>query len=160
MPEQFGHMPPGIAARPSRIDRRVIQRAVAADEHFVERRAADDLGAFGYGRLSVSHTPTTYHGVGNFEGASGLVAGARFQALFNAYLLWCFLGWVGAHRIYLKSPLSATIQTVLLLLGATLFLQDANRAAGLWLMSAHGLWRLADLFLIPGLVRDSAEIEA
>ncbi|MBU6269344.1 MAG: TM2 domain-containing protein [Sphingomonadales bacterium] len=103
--------------------------------------------------------PSTYHGSGNFDAPSGLVIGERARALLNAYLLWFFLGWVGAHRIFLKSPLSATIQAVLLLLGTTLVLQHTNRAAGLWLIAAHCLWRLADLFLIPELVRASAEIE-
>jgi len=101
-----------------------------------------------------------YHGQGNFSAPSAYALGGRFRALLNAYLLWFFLGWVGGHRVFLKAPLSATIQAVLLCLGVALWFQGpANHPVALLLMALHAGWRIADLWLIPELVRQSAEID-
>ncbi|MGQ3673812.1 TM2 domain-containing protein [Xanthobacter sp. TB0136] len=56
-------------------------------------------------------------------------------SMLLAYVFWFFLGLLGAHRFYLGRPGSAVLQiiTCLLLVGV--------------------LWVLADLFLIPGMVR-------
>ena len=64
----------------------------------------------------------------------------------TAYLLWLFLGGLGAHRFYLGKPFSAII-----LLLCTLFIS--------WwtLFLPTGLFLLIDLFLIPGMVRQHTE---
>ena len=49
------------------------------------------------------------------------------------YVLWFFIGWLGAHRFYLGRPVSAI-----------LFIITAG---------GFGIWWLIDAFLIPGMVR-------
>lgn len=56
-----------------------------------------------------------------------------------AYLLWFFLGGLGAHRFYMGKPISG-----LILLIITLF------AGWFTLFLVTGLWLLVDLFLISG----------
>jgi TM2 domain-containing membrane protein YozV len=53
-----------------------------------------------------------------------------------AYLLWFFLGILGAHRFYLRRPGTALLQLLLNLL-----------IIGI-------VWTVIDAFLIPGMVRD------
>lgn len=60
-------------------------------------------------------------------------------------MLWFFLGGLGAHRFYLGRTGSAIAQLALGLL--------AFPTAFITLLPL-GLWLLADLFLIPGIVRD------
>ena len=76
----------------------------------------------------------------------------RQQLLFEAnrkstgvaYLLWLFLGGLGAHRFYLGRTGSAVGQLLLLLLGwIPLF-------AGWFVL---GIWLLVDAFLIPDMIR-------
>ncbi len=55
------------------------------------------------------------------------------KSTFVAYLLWFFLGGLGAHRFYLGRPISA-ILFILTLGGRT-------------------IWWIIDLFLIPGMVQ-------
>ena len=77
----------------------------------------------------------------------------RDQLLYEAnrksagvsYLLWFFLGGLGAHRFYLGQTGTAVAQLLLTLLG--------------WLplvlgWAVLGIWLLVDAFLIPGMVRD------
>lgn len=53
-----------------------------------------------------------------------------------AYFLWFFLGVFGVHRFYLGRPVSAIVQLLLCLI-----------VIGL-------VWWVADLFLIPGMIRE------
>lgn len=60
-----------------------------------------------------------------------------------AYLLWFFLGGLGAHRLYLGQTGTGIAQLLLGLLGwIPLFLG--------WLVL--GIWWVVDAFLIPGIV--------
>jgi len=71
-----------------------------------------------------------------------------------AYLLWFFLGSVAGHRLYLGRYVSAGLQSVLGLIAfSALFASPYNIA--LWgpLFLTFGMWRLLDLFLIPGMCR-------
>lgn len=68
-----------------------------------------------------------------------------------AYLLWFFLGGVGAHRFYLGAHSSAIIQLILPLTGWSMLL--AKQPIGLLLVLFAGLWILSDAFAIPGMVR-------
>jgi len=148
MPEQQGFGRKQMVDGPSRIERRVSPRAAAPDERF----------AYAPPAFAAMETPTRYHGAGAFESPALYAAGDRFRALLNAYLLWFFLGWVGGHRIFLGQALSATIQAVLLLLGVALWFQyPADRLLALGLITAHGVWRMIDLTLIPDLVRANRE---
>lgn len=55
----------------------------------------------------------------------------------TAYLLWFFLGLFSGHRFYLGKPGTAVLQMLL------------NFVIVGW------VWTFIDLFLIPGMVRDS-----
>lgn len=59
--------------------------------------------------------------------------------LVLAYFLWFFLGFVSAHRFYLRRPGTALLQIVLLLL-----------VVGI-------IWWAIDIFLIPGMVAERRE---
>ena len=57
--------------------------------------------------------------------------GGAAPSVVVAYLLWFFLGWIGAHHLYV------------------------GRGVGIWILSVItlqglGIWWLVDLFLIPG----------
>ena len=71
------------------------------------------------------------------------------KSLLVAYLLWAFLGYVGAHRFYLGLPLSGLI--MLLLSGVTLLLAFASFGllGFLWVIVA--VWWVIDALLIPGM---------
>jgi TM2 domain-containing membrane protein YozV len=71
-----------------------------------------------------------------------------------AYLLWFFLGSVAGHRLYLGRYVSAVLQSVLGLIAFSLIFISPHNAA-LWgpLLLTFGMWRLLDLFLIPGMCR-------
>ncbi len=66
---------------------------------------------------------------------------ANRKSVAATYLLWFFLGIFGAHRFYAGSKKTGIAQLILLVIPIV----------G-WALLA--LWLLADLFLIPGLVRD------
>lgn len=72
------------------------------------------------------------------------------KSVFVAYLLWFFLGGVGAHRFYLKRTGSAIAMLVIWLLSWPLLLI----AIGYLGFLAIGIWWLVDAILIPGIVRD------
>ena len=83
---------------------------------------------------------------------------ARQQMMYDAhrksagvsYLLWLFLGGLGAHRFYLGQTGTAVTQLILFVLGwLTLVV-----GVGLLLLAIVGIWLLVDAFLIPGIVRE------
>ncbi|WP_405403789.1 TM2 domain-containing protein [Paracoccus sp. Ld10] len=71
-----------------------------------------------------------------------------------AYLLLIFLGWVGAHRFYLRKTGSAATMLVLWVVG----LMTIAAGIGLIILAAIGIWAFVDLFLIPGMVRDHHQV--
>jgi TM2 domain-containing membrane protein YozV len=72
------------------------------------------------------------------------------KSLLVAYLLWFFLGYVGAHRFYLGRPLSGLI--MLAFSAITLLLTFVSFGVLGFLWFAIGLWWLIDALLIPGIV--------
>jgi len=60
-----------------------------------------------------------------------------------AYLLWFFLGGIGAHRFYLGRTGSGLLYLILFVL---------TILTGGIMGIVMGIWLLTDLFLIPGMV--------
>jgi TM2 domain-containing membrane protein YozV len=73
------------------------------------------------------------------------------KSLVAAYVLWFFLGYVGAHRFYLGRPVSGLI--MLALSGVTLLLTLVSFGLLGFLWGAVGLWWLIDALLIPGMAQ-------
>ncbi len=71
------------------------------------------------------------------------------KSLVVAYVLWAFLGYVGAHRFYLGRPLSGVI--MLALSGVILLLTVVSFGFLSFLWFIVGLWWLIDALLIPGI---------
>lgn len=67
-----------------------------------------------------------------------------------AYILLIFLGSLGIHRFYLGRKGSAITQLVLTIVG---WLTVAILIGAIPLLVV-GVWLIADLFLIPGIIRD------
>ncbi|MBU1307357.1 MAG: TM2 domain-containing protein [Alphaproteobacteria bacterium] len=74
------------------------------------------------------------------------------KSLVAAYVLWFFLGYVGAHRFYLGRPLSGFV--MLALSAVTLLLSFVSFGILGFLWFVVGLWWLVDALLIPGLAAD------
>jgi hypothetical protein len=72
------------------------------------------------------------------------------KTMGTAYLLWFFLGGVSAHRFYLGFRTSAIVQMLLTPLGYAMLWSKSP--AGLLFVPVAGLWILADVFMIPGMV--------
>lgn len=75
------------------------------------------------------------------------------KSLLAAYVLWFFLGYVGAHRFYLGRPVSGVI--LLALSGVTLLLSLVSFGVLSFLWVLVGLWWIIDALLIPGMVSGS-----
>lgn len=71
-----------------------------------------------------------------------------------AYLLLIFVGGLGIHRFYLGRTGSGVAMLLLLILGAV----TLPIGVGLILLPALGIWMLADLFLIPGMVNQQRDL--
>lgn len=91
-------------------------------------------------------------------GGPGRVSGdARAMMLYEAnkrsvavsYILWLFLGVLGAHRFYNGRTWTAVTQLLMWLFGIMLV---SALGLGLLLLIPLGLWLLLDAFLIPGWV--------
>lgn len=72
------------------------------------------------------------------------------KSLLVAYVLWFFLGYIGAHRFYLGRPLSGFLMLALSAITLVLSLVSFGFLAFLWVVV--GLWWLIDALLIPGIV--------
>lgn len=72
------------------------------------------------------------------------------KSLLVAYLLWFFLGSIGAHRFYLGRVFSGLLQ--LLFSGVVLILTVVSFGVLGFLWALVGLWWLIDALLIPGIV--------
>ena len=72
------------------------------------------------------------------------------KSLLAAYVLWFFLGYVGAHRFYLGRTLSGLLMLALAAVTLVLSLVSFGILGFLWLLV--GLWWLVDALLIPGIV--------
>ena len=75
------------------------------------------------------------------------------KSLLAAYVLWFFLGYVGAHRFYLGRPLSGLIMLALSAITLVLSLVSFGVLGFLW--AVVGLWWLIDALLIPGMAAGS-----
>ena len=73
---------------------------------------------------------------------------ANKKSAVVAYLLWFFIGMLGAHRFYLSRTGSAVAILLLTVLSWIL----AFVAIGLLLLIVPAIWVLIDAFLIPGMV--------
>ena len=98
------------------------------------------------------------NGVPSSERSGGLSNDARAMTLFEAnkktplvaYLLWFFLGMLGAHNFYLKRTGVAVAQ-LLLTLGLAFTLIG---------LIIPAVWILIDAFLIPGWIRNQNNLLA
>ncbi|MBU2958069.1 TM2 domain-containing protein [Paracoccus sp. 1_MG-2023] len=70
-----------------------------------------------------------------------------------AYLLCLFLGWFGAHRIYLGRTGSGVAMLIMSLTGIVLSVLILPLA----LLVVTGIWAFVDLFLIGGILREEKE---
>lgn len=74
---------------------------------------------------------------------------AQKKSLGVAYLLWFFLGSLGAHRFYAGKTGSAILQLMVWLVGwGTLIV-----GVGFVVLAIAGIWLLIDAFLLPGIIR-------
>lgn len=67
-----------------------------------------------------------------------------------AYLIWFFLGGLGAHRFYLGRSGSGVAILLLTIVGVVLL----PVGVGAITLIAVGVWVLVDAFLIPGMVAE------
>jgi hypothetical protein len=81
-------------------------------------------------------------------------------SMLVAYLLWFFLGALGAHRIYLRAYVSGAVQALLFVSGiATMFvlksqdLETAGLLIGTVPLTLLGLWWVVDAFLTFDMVK-------
>ncbi|MCP1117022.1 TM2 domain-containing protein [Robbsia andropogonis] len=65
------------------------------------------------------------------------------------YLLWFFLGGLGAHRFYAKGMSAGIVQLALMIFG----LATMGLGVGAFVLIALYLWVFVDAFLIPGMIR-------
>lgn len=70
-----------------------------------------------------------------------------------AYLLWLFLGGLGAHRFYIGRVGSGLAILVLMIVGILL---APFRVGTVFLVPAV-IWMLVDAFLIPGMIRQQKD---
>ena len=78
------------------------------------------------------------------------------RSLAVAYLLWFFLGGLGAHRFYLGAYITGAVQLVFLLAGVGLMLMGEGSAGwfiGTVPLTLLGLWWLVDAFLTNDMIK-------
>ena len=74
------------------------------------------------------------------------------RSMTTAYLCWLVLGQISMHRFYIGARESALYQVSLFVGGLIAFFVHAP--LGLALLAGWVIWIFADLFLIPGLLRE------
>ena len=74
---------------------------------------------------------------------------AQKKSVGVAFILWFFLGYLGAHRFYAGKTFTAISQFVLTLLGGVL----AMVGVGFVFLGIVGIWLIVDIFLLPGIIR-------
>jgi TM2 domain-containing membrane protein YozV len=74
---------------------------------------------------------------------------ANKKSMGVSYLLWFFVGMLGAHRFYNERTGSGIAQLAIFVIGFLL----TFIGIGLFVLGALGIWVLIDAFLIPGWVR-------
>lgn len=78
------------------------------------------------------------------------------KSMVLAYVAWFFLGALGVHRFYLGRHGSGLVVLGLSVVGWMFLLAGGDGggigAIGLLMLAAVGIWMLADLFMIPGMV--------
>lgn len=86
--------------------------------------------------------------------------GGRAPSMLVAYLLWFFLGVVGAHRFYLRAYVSGAVQAFLFVAGITVLITFTvwdKETAGVLIstvpLTLLGLWWLVDAFLTHDMVK-------
>ncbi len=70
-----------------------------------------------------------------------------------AYILWLFLGGLGAHRFYIGRPGSGLAIFALMVLGVAL---TPSPVGSLFLVIGVS-WVMVDLFLIPGMIQSQTD---
>ncbi|MDK1376771.1 MULTISPECIES: TM2 domain-containing protein [unclassified Sinorhizobium] len=70
-----------------------------------------------------------------------------------AYLLWLFVGGLGAHRFYTGRVGSGVAILALFVIGVA----TVGVGIGSLILVAWGVWLLVDLFLIPGMIREQRD---
>lgn len=80
---------------------------------------------------------------------SQLMYDANRKSVGVAYLLFIFLGGLGAHRFYLGRVGTGVAQLLLSIIGWVTVLAGV----GILFLAALGVWLIVDLFLIPSMAR-------
>lgn len=75
------------------------------------------------------------------------------KSMIVAYILWFFLGYIGAHRFYLGHGLSGLIMLALTAVIFILTLVSFGLFGFLWFIM--GAWWIIDALLIPFLAQDT-----
>lgn len=126
-----------------------IERQSGGDDEIEARRAAfvaEERDRTGAEATAVPFAAATESALRAFKAEVEFTALPADRSLKKAYLLWFGAGLAGAHRFYLRRPLTGAIQALLFAgcLGAVLaqYYQAFGGLALSW------LWLLADGFLI------------
>ncbi len=80
--------------------------------------------------------------------------GATGASLLVAYLLWWFLGWLGAHRFYLGRTKSAVAQLLLFVIGSAL----AILLVGYPLLIIWAIWWGLDVILVYQIAKENRQM--
>ena len=83
--------------------------------------------------------------------AAVIMYDTRKKRVGLAYVLWLFLGGLGAHRFYAGRMLSGAVMAMLTVGGWLL----VKISVGWILLGTVALWGLVDAFLIPGMIREA-----
>lgn len=75
---------------------------------------------------------------------------AQKKSVGVAFVLWFFVGMLGAHRFYVGYKPTAFGQLAFTIIG----LLTMVFGVGFMILGAVGIWVLVDAFLLPGYVKD------
>lgn len=95
-----------------------------------------------------NNTPAHSGGVG-LDTKRMMQYDANKRSVTTAYILWFFLGWLGAHRFYIGNTGTAVAILALSIVGGAL----SFIGIGLFILIIPAIWLFVDVFLIPGMVR-------